>query len=87
MDGSASPVYAALKDIRANNNVFSYGISDSPDGVYLYPIGKKTGVRVSGKPSKTLLPPPFDQVRSIPGLGHQVHHKFVVCGFTHRSLI
>jgi hypothetical protein len=27
-----------------------------------------------------VLPPPFDQVPGV-GLGHQVHHKFVVCGF------
>ena len=28
----------------------------------------------------TQLPPPFNQVPGV-GLGHQVHHKFVVCGF------
>jgi phosphatidylserine/phosphatidylglycerophosphate/cardiolipin synthase-like enzyme len=27
------------------------------------------------------LPPPFNQVPAIKGFGHQVHHKFVVCGF------
>jgi hypothetical protein len=32
------------------------------------------------KPVSTKLPPPFNQVPGI-GLGHQVHHKFVVCGF------
>jgi hypothetical protein len=46
----------------------------------LYEPGKKTGVLVTGKPAKTVLPPPFDQVDSI-GFAHQVHHKFVVCGF------
>jgi hypothetical protein len=30
---------------------------------------------------RTQLPPPFNQVRNIGGVGHQVHHKFVVCGF------
>src|SRR5205814_3038837 len=29
----------------------------------------------------TVLPPPFDQVPNIGGVGHQVHHKFIVCGF------
>ena len=34
---------------------------------------------VTGKPIYTVLPPPFDQVARV--TGHQVHHKFVVCGF------
>src|SRR5277367_2143896 len=62
-------------------NIFSYGISDNPGGIFLYPAGKTTGVLVTGKPINTQLPPPFDQVRNIGGVGHQVHHKFVVCGF------
>ena len=46
--------------------------------------GAQTGHQdenVTGKPVKTQLPPPFSQVPGV-GLGHQVHHKFVVCGFT-----
>ena len=45
---------------------------------------QKTGALVSGKPTKTKLPPPFDQVPSV-GLGHQIHHKFVVCGFNGKN--
>lgn len=74
------PVYPALTNLHKSQNIFSYGISDSPGGIYLYPLGKKTGVLVTGKPGNTVLPPPFDQVRNL-GLAHQVHHKFVVCGF------
>jgi hypothetical protein len=33
---------------------------------------------VTGKPGKTTLPPPFDQVPVPPG--HEIHDKFVVCG-------
>jgi len=44
-------------------------------------VGAKTGVLVTGKPVNTQLPPPFNQVPNISGVGHQVHHKFVVCGF------
>ena len=77
----ANPVYDALNAVHANENVFSMGISDSPDGISLYAPGKKTGVLVTGKPTKTRLPPPFNQVPGI-GRGHQIHHKFVVCGFT-----
>jgi len=76
-----SPVWEALRDIHADDRVFSFGISDSPDGIALYEPGKKTGVLVTGKPVDTQLPPPFSQVGSV-GLGHQVHHKFVVCGVT-----
>jgi hypothetical protein len=74
------PVYPALNTLHNDQNIFSYGISDSPKGIALFPIGKKTGVLVTGKPVNTQLPPPFNQVPNV-GLGHQVHHKFIVCGF------
>ncbi len=80
LDNGVSPVYEALNNIHKNQSIFSYGISDSPKGICLYKPGNNTGVLVSGKPASTVLPPPFAQV---PGVGafHQVHHKFVVCGF------
>ena len=80
IDNGTSPVYQALKDIHQNQNIFSYGISDGPGGINLYKPGTRQGLLVSGKPASTVLPPPFDQVPGM-GLGHQVHHKFVVCGF------
>jgi hypothetical protein len=79
LKSGSGPLLPALDEIHANDNVFSYGISDTPDGVSLYTPRSKHGVLVTGKPSKTNLPPPFNQVVSI-GLGHQVHDKFVVCG-------
>ena len=81
LDGGAdNPVYGALNTLHEQQAIFSYGISDNPDGIALYPVGRKTGVLVTGKPINTQLPPPFSQVPGV-GLGHQVHHKFVVCGF------
>jgi phosphatidylserine/phosphatidylglycerophosphate/cardiolipin synthase-like enzyme len=80
IDNGTSPVYTALKTLHSKQSIFSYGISDSTKGISLYKPGKKTGVLVTGKPASTVLPPPFDQVPGI-GAGHQVHHKFVVCGF------
>ncbi len=77
---STGPVFPALRQLHANETIFSFGITDTTDGIELYKPGRKTGVLVTGKPTKTRLPPPFDQVPSV-GLGHQVHHKFVVCGF------
>jgi phosphatidylserine/phosphatidylglycerophosphate/cardiolipin synthase-like enzyme len=74
-----NPVYDALKKLHATAGLFSFGVSDTPDGIALYPLGRKTGVLVTGKPVKTQLPPPFNQVKGVSG--HQIHHKFVVCGF------
>ena len=62
----------------ATQSVYSYGISDAPQGVFLYASGKATGVQVTGKPGQVTLPAPFDQVPSLPG--HEIHDKFVVCG-------
>ncbi|MGY2996902.1 phospholipase D-like domain-containing protein [Mesorhizobium sp. URHB0026] len=79
--GPDNPVYDALTALHESQSVFSYGISDNPSGIFLYPIGSATGVLVTGKPVNTQLPKPFSQVPNIGGVGHQIHHKFVVCGF------
>lgn len=86
IDNGTSPVYRALNALHADQSIFSFGISDSTKGVSLYVPGKKTGVLVTGKPGKTMLPPPFNQVPGV-GLGHQVHHKFVVCGFDREDAV
>ncbi|HTI09578.1 MAG TPA: phospholipase D-like domain-containing protein [Puia sp.] len=75
------PVLPALTNVHSNQKVFSYGISDSPGaGISLYKPGNKTGVLVTGKPGSVNLPPPFDQEETV-GIGHEIHHKFIVCGF------
>ena len=81
LGAGASPVYDALMALNANKDVISYGVSDNKDHIALYEPGKPTGVLVTGKPGATLLPRPFDQVPNVVGIGHQIHHKFVVCGF------
>jgi len=75
---SSGAVCVELGALHATQSVYSYGISDAPDGVFLYAPGKATGVQVTGKPSQVTLPAPFDQVPSLPG--HEIHDKFVVCG-------
>ncbi len=79
LKGSGS-VYPTLKELHEQEDVFSYGVSDDPQGGFaLYAPGHTTGVLVTGKPKDVRLPPPFNQV---PGLRyHQIHHKFVICGF------
>ncbi len=79
ISGDTNPVYHALNAIHGNAEILSYGISDSPAGISLYKPGSDTGILVTGKPGKTQLPAPFDQLPPIPG--HQIHHKFVICGF------
>jgi phosphatidylserine/phosphatidylglycerophosphate/cardiolipin synthase-like enzyme len=81
LDGSDSTVYKALATVHANQRIFSFGITDTTKGIELYKPGVKQGLLVTGKPASTVLPPPFDQVPNIVGVGHQVHHKFIVCGF------
>jgi phosphatidylserine/phosphatidylglycerophosphate/cardiolipin synthase-like enzyme len=76
----SGPVYATLKALHADQKIFSYGISDDANGIALYRPGTKRGVLATGKPGRSRLPPPFNQVPGV-GAGHQVHHKFVVCGF------
>ena len=80
LTSGSGPVFPAVTALHGEQTIFSYGISDSPGGLMLYTPGKKTGVIVTGKPPATQLPPPFDQVPGV-GLGHQIHHKFLVCGF------
>ncbi|MGH9746770.1 MAG: phospholipase D-like domain-containing protein [Candidatus Acidiferrales bacterium] len=74
-----NPLFTVLNNLHAEEDIFSYGISDSPGGIFLYKPGQATGVLVTGKPGASLLPPPFNQVPLV--AGHQIHHKFVVCGF------
>ena len=74
------PVLPALEKLHESQTIFTSGISDTPSGVFLYKRGSKKGLLVTGKPAKSQLPPPFNQVPGL-GLGHQIHHKFVVCGF------
>jgi hypothetical protein len=84
---SDSVVYHALNTLHAEQQTFSYGISDNPAGIVLYAPGQKDGLLVTGKPRASQLPPPFDQVPNLSGPGHQIHHKFVVCGFNSKDAV
>jgi hypothetical protein len=73
-----------LKKIYTNQQIFSFGISDSPGGISLHKPGRKNGILITGKTAKSILPSPFDKEVSI-GSAHQIHHKFVVCGFNTKN--
>ena len=79
LNQKGTPVYDTLNAVFGKKGIYSYGISDAPgSGTHLYAPGSVAGVLVSGKPGKTTLPPPFNQVPIPPG--HEIHDKFVVCG-------
>lgn len=80
MDKSGGPVVPTLKELHRNDKVFSMGISDTNTDIVLYKPSQKTGIKVCGKTKDVVLPPPFNKEPGI-GLGHQIHHKFIVCGF------
>jgi hypothetical protein len=82
---SGGSVTQTLKGIHQREDLLTLGITDlkSEKGdikMRLYEPKSKKGVLINGKKSPGLMPPPFDKEVSI-GLGHEVHHKFVVVDF------
>ena len=81
VESGGGSVLQALQALHKNQQMFSYGITDNAGtDISLYRPGVKDGILVTGKPGTTVLPPPFDQEKNI-GMGHQIHHKFIVCDF------
>ncbi len=81
LDESNSDILAALQQQVKSENVFTAGITDVRKGMQLYKPGRKTGIRISGLSIATKLPKPFNDIIKVPGLGHSIHHKFVVVDF------
>jgi phosphatidylserine/phosphatidylglycerophosphate/cardiolipin synthase-like enzyme len=81
LDTGTGPVLPALNALHGDARIFTYGISDSPAGIALYAPDKPGGLLVTGKPQSVRLPAPFNQVYRLGFKDHQIHHKFVVCGF------
>ncbi|MBO9205467.1 MULTISPECIES: phospholipase D-like domain-containing protein [Niastella] len=79
-DKVSGPIAPTLTKLHERDDLFTAGITDSNNGITLFKPASTEGIRVSGKPSEVLLPEPFKSEKSV-GLGHQVHHKFIVCGF------
>lgn len=83
---SSGPLIPALVQLHLNQKIYNAGISDSTNNISLYKPNDPAGEAVTGKPSQVLLPPPFNKEASI-GMGHQVHDKFIVCGFNTPSAV
>jgi len=81
---SASSILDAVKFVRdSNENIFSYGITDTTTSISLYKPHPKLGILVAGKGGAKILPPPIDKEPAIPGIA--IHHKFVVVDFKGRN--
>lgn len=72
-------VVPALREIHSDENIFTYGVSDSVKGISLYKPDRSTGLLINAKSLKEILPPPFD--KEIKLKAHNIHHKFVVMDF------
>ena len=82
---SSGSVTKNLRELHKRDDIFTLGITDMKSEteaikVILYQPKSKQGVLINGKKSPALMPPPFNKEVSM-GLGHQVHHKFVVVDF------
>lgn len=80
-DDSKSQILDAVKEQVASDQIFTAGITDVRDGMTLYKPNSKRGIRISGLKIATKLPKPFNDIIRVPGLGHSIHHKFIVVDF------
>lgn len=84
-DGSKSSILSAVKTQLKNEEVFTYGITDTISKtaedyeVFLYKPNTSRGIRVAAKGIENVLPPPFGKVAGISG--YAIHHKFIVVNF------
>jgi phosphatidylserine/phosphatidylglycerophosphate/cardiolipin synthase-like enzyme len=79
IDDSKGSILDAIQKQVKSDNIFTYGITDKNNDISLYKPNSKTGIKVTGLGTATLLPPPFNEVAKIPG--HNIHHKFIVVDF------
>ncbi len=80
-DNSKSSILDALKTQIKSEDIFTFGITDGRNDVTLYKPNRKTGVKISALNINRKLPKPFNEIIGVPGLGHLIHHKFVVVDF------
>lgn len=88
-DRSAGSILSSVRKQISNENVFSYGITDtigkkdSNFGIFLYKPNSKKGIRVAARGIENNLPEPFG---TVPGVdGYAIHHKFIVVNFKSKN--
>ena len=84
-DRSAGSILSSVRKQISNENVFSYGITDTIGkndedfAIFLYKPNSKKGIRVAARGIENNLPEPFG---TVPGIdGYAIHHKFIVVNF------
>ncbi len=80
-DNSDSTILSALHEQVKDDQVFTYGITDEKEDIQLYKPNSKRGIKISALKMATRLGKPFKDIIKVPGLGHSIHHKFVVVDF------
>ena len=90
-DRSAGSILSSVRKQISNENVFSYGITDTIGkndedfAIFLYKPNSKKGIRVAARGIENNLPEPFG---TVPGIdGYAIHHKFIVVNFKGKNLV
>jgi PLD-like domain len=78
-DAGENQIFDALNAVHAGYDVLTFGVADAPGSVAVYTAGSRSGPLPTAAPGQPLLAEPFSHVPRT--VGHEVHHKFVVCGF------
>ena len=84
-DRSAGSILTSVRNQIENENVFTYGITDTIGkkaddfAIFLYKPNSRRGIRVAARGIENNLPPPFGTVPNIDG--YAIHHKFIVVNF------
>ncbi|MEL1254104.1 phospholipase D-like domain-containing protein [Flavobacterium sp. DGU38] len=81
IDNSRSSILDALHTHLASDKIFTFGITDENEDIQLYKPNSTQGVKISALDIETQLPKPFSEIARQPGLGHVIHHKFIVVDF------
>jgi hypothetical protein len=82
---SSGNLIPALRNLHKNDSIYTYGVTDKSSGVIsLYKPGRKNGLLIDAKAAKRDLPPPFREEASL-GIGHAIHHKFIITNFNRPS--
>jgi hypothetical protein len=78
-DAADNQVFDALNAAHADCDVYTFGVADAPGTVAVYTAGSPSTPLPTAAPHQALLAEPFSHVPRT--VAHEVHHKFVVCGF------
>jgi phosphatidylserine/phosphatidylglycerophosphate/cardiolipin synthase-like enzyme len=78
--GGSGDVLTHLKELGARDDIFSYGVAQSTQGLSVYRPEDTKGIFTSFAYLGQHVPPPFEREWS-GGAGQVIHHKFVVVDF------